>query len=65
MGQLDYLRFEHNKNRKIVLVTGTDRIVVEIVSLHVRLFSVIVFSDERVNMAGRAKANMLRELFDD
>lgn len=60
---LDYLRSEHSKGRKIVLVTGADASVAHPVAEYLGIFSEVICSQGRENVTGRNKvAAILRAL---
>ena len=56
---LDFLRREKEAGREIVLATASDRRFAEAVAHHLGLFSAVLASDGRVNLAGRQKLKAL------
>jgi hypothetical protein len=52
---LAFLIRERRRSRRIILATAADRLVAERVAHHLGLFSAVLASDGRVNLAGRAK----------
>jgi len=56
---LDFLRKEKGAGREIVLATASDRTVAEAVAHHLGLFSAVLASDGKVNLAGRQKLKAL------
>lgn len=60
---LDFLRSEYRSGRKLVLATGSSQKVAELIARYLGIFSVVVASDDRTNVSGRRKAEILCELF--
>lgn len=58
-----FLRAEHDRGRKIYLVTAADQTLAEKVASHLGVFHGVLASDGRLNLKGRAKAQRLVELF--
>lgn len=56
---LDFLREEKKVGRKIVLATASDRTFAEAVAHHLGLFSAVLASDGKINLAGRRKLKAL------
>jgi 4-hydroxybenzoate polyprenyltransferase len=56
---LDFLRREKEAGREIVLATASDRRFAEAVAHYLGLFSAVLASDGRVNLAGRQKLKAL------
>src|SRR5206468_7329338 len=50
---------ERRRGRAIILATASDRLVAESVACHLGLFSAVLASDGRVNLAGRAKLSAI------
>ena len=62
---LDLLRQEKLANRRIVLVTASDRHLAEAVAGHLGLFDEVHASDGEINLKGSAKARFLSERYRD
>jgi len=59
----EFLFCEKEKGRKIVLVTGSNIHVADVVAEHLKIFSEILASDANLNLTGRRKAEVLVRLF--
>ena len=57
------LREEHRAGRRIVLATAADRRVADQIAAHVGVFSEVLASDGRVNLAGATKCDALVRTF--
>jgi 4-hydroxybenzoate polyprenyltransferase len=62
---LAFLRAEHAKSRKIVLVTGADRRAADDVAAHLGVFDRVCASDGKINLTGQRKVNLLLESYGD
>jgi 4-hydroxybenzoate polyprenyltransferase len=62
---LAYLREQHAAGRVLVLATGADRSTAEAVARHLGLFDLVLASDGRVNLTGRAKLAAIRDSVGD
>ncbi|MCP2499961.1 MAG: UbiA family prenyltransferase [Deltaproteobacteria bacterium] len=60
---IEYLRREHERGRKIVLATASDRKIAEPIARHLGFFDDVVASDGITNLKGEAKANALADLY--
>ena len=60
---LEYLQAEHAAGRPLVLATAADRSVADRVSEHLGIFSDVLASDGRTNLAGPAKSKAIEERF--
>jgi 4-hydroxybenzoate polyprenyltransferase len=60
---IEYLRQEHDRGRKIVLATASDRKIAEPIARHLGFFDDVVASDGVTNLKGEAKANALVALY--
>lgn len=60
---LKFLIQEHATGRKLVLATAAHRSIAEAVANHLGIFTVVLASDEAVNLKGRAKREALTSLF--
>jgi 4-hydroxybenzoate polyprenyltransferase/phosphoserine phosphatase len=60
---LDWVRREHARGRRCVLVTGSHRKVAEAVAAHVAAFGEVLATDGTVNLTGRRKQAILEERF--
>jgi 4-hydroxybenzoate polyprenyltransferase len=56
---ITFLAREHRRGRDIILATASDRLVAERVARRVGLFSTVLASDGRINLAGRAKLSAI------
>jgi 4-hydroxybenzoate polyprenyltransferase len=54
-----FLVQERSRGREVILATASDRLIAERVARHVHLFSAVLASDGRVNLAGRAKLSAI------
>jgi hypothetical protein len=52
---LDYLRAEHDKGRSIVLATASDERLAGQVADHLKLFELVLASDDTTNLSGERK----------
>jgi phosphoserine phosphatase len=59
---LAYLRDARAAGRKLVLATGADQQIAAAVAQHLALFDVVLASDGRTNLTGRAKLAAIRAL---
>lgn len=60
---LAYLRSQRNEGRTLVLVTAADRHIADAVAADLGLFDEVLSSDGRLNLRGRAKADLLVDRF--
>lgn len=60
---LKFLRTEHERGRKIVLVTAADQQLAEDVAAYVSVFDEVYGTHDRQNLKGRTKADFLRRRF--
>jgi 4-hydroxybenzoate polyprenyltransferase/phosphoserine phosphatase len=60
---LDWLKIQRATGRPLWLCTAANEHVAGLVSAHLGMFSGVVASDERINLAGKNKAERLVELF--
>jgi 4-hydroxybenzoate polyprenyltransferase len=60
---IEYLRQEHERGRKIVLATASDRKIAEPIARHLGLFDDVIASDGVINLKGEAKAKALVDLY--
>jgi 4-hydroxybenzoate polyprenyltransferase/phosphoserine phosphatase len=60
---LAYLRTEHDRGRKVILVTATDESMARKIQEHVTLFSEVIASNGSINLKGKIKARLLEERF--
>ncbi len=63
MELLSFVRAEHARNRKIVLITGADRRAADAVAAHLGVFDSVCASDGKVNLTGQRKASVLLESY--
>ena len=60
---IEYLRREHERGRKIVLATASDRKIAEPIARHLGFFDDVIASDGINNLKGETKANALADLY--
>ena len=60
---LKYLTHQRLHNRHIVLVTAANKKIAEAISSHLNIFDEILASDEKHNLSGKNKANVLVDKF--
>jgi 4-hydroxybenzoate polyprenyltransferase len=60
---LAYLRREHERGRKLVLVSAADEILVRVVSEHLGIFEEVIASDGALNLKGANKRGALAARF--
>ena len=60
---IEFLRSEHARGRRLVLVTAADRLLAARVQEHLQLFGEVVASDGTLNLKGANKAQLLEEKF--
>ncbi len=60
---VDYLRAEKKRGRKLLLVSASDRALVEKVAAHTGLFDEVMASDGQTNLRGAAKVAALEAKF--
>ncbi len=58
-GLLQHLRDEHQRGRKLVLATASDRVIAERIAAHLGIFSAVHGSDGGVNLKGKVKLQHL------
>lgn len=56
---MEFLRGEKSRGRRLLLVSASERMLVEKVAAHVGLFDEVMASDGRTNLRGRAKCAAL------
>ena len=56
---VDFLRAEKKRGRRLLLVSASERMLVDKVAAHVGLFDEVLASDGRTNLRGRAKCAAL------
>jgi len=62
---LTFLRQEESVGRKLVLVTASPRQVAEKIAEHLKLFRLVMGSDEAINLKGKCKSDSLVRAFGD
>lgn len=60
---IKYIEDEKREGRKIVLATAADRRIADKVSKHVGLFDDVIASDGKVNLSGKNKGRILKEIY--
>ncbi|MCX7887527.1 MAG: UbiA family prenyltransferase [Verrucomicrobiae bacterium] len=60
---LEYLRAEHAKGRRLILVTASPRFLAEKVAAHLGFFTEVIATEGRTNLRCRQKARCLVERF--
>jgi len=60
---LKYLTHQRLHNRHIVLVTAANKKIAEAIAAHLNIFDEILASDEKHNLSGKNKANVLVDKF--
>jgi 4-hydroxybenzoate polyprenyltransferase/phosphoserine phosphatase len=62
---LDYIRSEASRGRRVLLVTGADESVANLVAQHLGLFSEVICSNGRENVTGKTKLAAIRRRLGD
>jgi len=62
---INYLKKEHEKGRRIVLATASDRSIAESVALPLGIFEEVISSDGITNIKGEAKAKVLVDRYSE
>lgn len=60
---LDYLKQEHARGRKLVLVTGCHEKIARVIADEIGLFHEVIASNSQVNLTGARKSDKLVELY--
>lgn len=62
---IEFLQAEHERGRRIILVTAADQQLAEMIAAHTGVFDGVYGTRDRQNLKGRIKADFLRDTFGD